>query len=198
MRRRAGEKQEKDAFVQDAMECGRGLRVLHQDPWEMLVTFIISQRKNIPAISKAVELLAQKYGHVIPGEPEAVKSFPTPEELYRASETELRECGLGYRAAYVRDAARKVFSGELDLNVAAAYEDEKLFQELMKVHGVGKKVADCVCLFGYGRSSRAPVDVWIARAIQEECGGRNPFPAYGEDAGIIQQYIFYYEKHRNT
>lgn len=185
-----------------AMECGCGLRVLHQDPWEMLVTFIISQRKNIPAISGAVELLARRYGHAIrsgrekPCSMEPPYSFPTAEELECASETDLRDCGLGYRAAYVRDAVEKVLSGELDLGAAAAYEDEKLFQELMKVHGVGKKVADCVCLFGYSRSSRAPVDVWIARAIQEECQGRNPFPDYGEDAGIIQQYIFYYQKHR--
>lgn len=218
LRKRAGEKQ-KDCFVAKAMECGCGLRVLHQDPWEMLVTFIISQRKNIPAISGAVELLAQRYGHTIrsgrekpysiePPEAEnpnsvtpafgVVYSFPTAEELECASETDLRNCGLGYRAAYVRDAVEKVLSGELDLGAAAAYEDEKLFQELMKVHGVGKKVADCVCLFGYSRSSRAPVDVWIARAIQEECQGRNPFPDYGEDAGIIQQYIFYYQKHRTT
>ena len=195
LRKRAGEGQ-KDSFVARAMECGCGLRVLRQDPWEMLVTFIISQRKNIPAISKAVELLAERYGHPAAAESGTVYCFPTPEELCRASETDLRNCGLGYRAAYVRDAVEKVLSGERDLDAIAAYEDEKLFQELLKVHGVGKKVADCVCLFGYSRSSRAPVDVWIARAIQEECQGRNPFPDYGEDAGIIQQYIFYYQKHR--
>lgn len=201
LRRRAAEKQ-KDCFIARAMECGCGLRVLHQDPWEMLVTFIISQRKNIPAISRAVELLARRYGHPIlaGGEsaPGTIQSFPTPEELARASEADLRDCGLGYRAAYVRDAVEKVLSGELDLKAIGAYEDEKLFQELTKVHGVGRKVADCVCLFGYSRSSRAPVDVWIDRAIQEECEGRNPFPDYGEDAGIIQQYIFYYQKHQST
>ncbi len=203
LRKRAGKRQ-KDCFIARAMECGCGLRVLRQDPWEMLATFIISQRKNIPAISRAVELLAQRYGHPIAADAEKadavepIQSFPTPEELAHTSEADLRDCGLGYRAAYVRDAVDRVLSGELDLNAISAYEDEKLFQELMKVHGVGKKVADCVCLFGYSRSSRAPVDVWIDRAIQEECGGKNPFPDYGEDAGIIQQYIFYYQKHRSV
>lgn len=184
----------KHPFVQEAVECGRGLRVLRQDPWEMLVTFIISQRKSIPAIAKAVELLAEKYGHLVETECDRAMSFPTPEELQEVTEEELRECGLGYRARYVYDAVDKVASGKLDLTAIADHEDALLFQELLTVYGVGKKVADCVCLFGYGRTARAPVDVWIARAIREECGGENPFPLFGGDAGIIQQYIFYYKK----
>lgn len=185
-------------FVQRAIECGQGLRVLHQEPWEMLITFIISQRKNIPAISKSVELLAQNYGHPITTEYETVSSFPTPEELYQASVDDLAGCSLGYRAAYVRDAVEKVFCGALDLKAIKEYEDEKLFEELMTVYGVGKKVANCVCLFGYGRVARVPVDVWIARAIQEECHGQDPFLQFGKDAGIIQQYIFYYQKHHQN
>ncbi len=191
LRKRAGGK---NLFLQKTMEYGRGLRVLRQEPWEMLITFIISQRKNIPAISKSVGMLAQKYGTQVSTAWETVSLFPTPEELDSVSIEELSECRLGYRAAYVRDAVDKVRSETLDLTAIAGYEDERLFQELLQVHGVGKKVANCVCLFGYGRSARVPVDVWISRVIQEECKGQNPFPAFGEDAGIMQQYAFYYEK----
>lgn len=184
----------KNGFIQKTMEYGRGLRVLRQEPWEMLVTFIISQRKNIPAISKSVGMLAQKYGTLASTSHETVNLFPTAQELAAVSIEELAECGLGYRAAYVKDAVDKVQSKTLDLTAIAEYEDERLFQELLQVHGVGKKIANCVCLFGYGRSARVPVDVWISRVIQEECKGQNPFPAFGEDAGIMQQYAFYYEK----
>lgn len=189
------EESEKHEFVRRAMDCGRGLRILRQDPWEMLVTFIISQRKSIPAIAKSVEALAERFGHPIQTDYEDIRSFPTPEEMRHASEEDLKRCGLGYRASYVSDAIQRVTSGILDLSAIAAYEDEELFRELQTVYGVGKKVADCVCLFGYGRVARAPIDVWISRAIDEECHGVNPFPLFEKEAGIIQQYMFYYEKH---
>ena len=85
-------------------------------------------------------------------------------------------------------------SGELDLEAIADLSDEELFEKLITVHGVGKKVANCVLLFGYSRTARVPIDVWISRAIDEEFGGENLFPMFGENGGIIQQYIFYYEK----
>lgn len=181
----------KNRFIDQAAKAGAGLRVLRQDPWEMLVTFIISQRKNIPAISKAVEGLCVRYGDEFVTDYEHIHAFPTPGELCQAGEEGLRSCGLGYRAAYVQDAAQKVANGELNLSALTALGDEELFTELMKVHGVGKKVANCVCLFGYGRTSRVPVDVWIARAIEEECQGCDPFGDFGADAGIVQQYVFY-------
>lgn len=185
---------DRNDFVDRAIEAGAGIRVLRQNIWEMLITFIISQRKSIPAIAKAVETLSMQFGRKIQTDYETVYTFPTPEELRYATVEELNACGLGYRTPYVRDAAEKVCSGVLDLSVIAAYKDEELFEELQKVHGVGKKVANCVCLFGYGRTSRVPVDVWIARAIETECRGEDIFEGFGEDAGIIQQYIFYYER----
>ena len=183
-------------FVDRAIQEGTGIRVLRQNTWEMLITFIISQRKNIPAISKAVESLSIRYGKKIETRYECLHLFPTPQELKRATSEELRACGLGYRTPYVIDAAEKVSNGFLDLEVIAAYRDEEVFDALQKVHGVGKKVANCVCLFGYGRTARVPVDVWIAKAIQTECEGENIFEDFGEYAGIIQQYIFYYERSR--
>lgn len=179
-------------FVDTAMDFGRGIRVLKQDAWEMLVTFIISQRKNMPAISKSVNLIAERFGKPIVTEFETVHVFPTPQELAVANEEDLRECSLGYRAPYVADAVRLVLSGELDLESITKLGDEELFENLQKVRGVGKKVANCICLFAYGRTGLVPVDVWIARAIDEECGGEDPFAAFGADAGIVQQYVFFY------
>lgn len=190
------EERDRHDFVRKAMDCGRGIRILRQDPWEMLVTFIISQRKSIPAISGSVEALAKKYGHPIQTEYETVYSFPTPEEMSDASAEELQKCGLGYRVPYISDAIRKVNSGSLDLEALAGYDDAKLFETLQTVQGVGKKVANCICLFGYGRVSRVPVDVWIARAVSEDCCGEDPFTLFEHNAGIIQQYVFYYMKNR--
>lgn len=192
------DEREKHDVVRKAMDCGRGLRILRQDPWEMLITFIISQRKSIPAIAKSVEALAEKYGHPIKTDYETIYSFPAPAEMAQASIDELQKCSLGYRAPYIYDAIQKVSSGSLNLKALTDYDDEELFQELQTVHGVGKKVANCICLFGYGRMARVPVDVWILRAIQEDCHGEDPFILFENNAGIIQQYIFYYKKQKGA
>lgn len=186
----------KHQFIHEAMVYGRGLRILRQNPWEMLITFIISQRKSIPAISKSVELLASGFGHRIETKHETLYSFPTPEEMSNATETQLKECGLGYRIQYVLDALRQVQTGGLNLNVLPDYSDEHLLETLQRIHGVGKKVANCVALFAYGRTACVPIDVWISRAIEYDCGGKSPFGLFGQNAGIIQQYVFYYEKRR--
>ena len=188
LRRRA---EGKHPFVDAAMTAGAGLRILRQDPWEMLLTFILSQRKSIPAIASGVETLAARWGTPIRTEWETLFAFPTAEALGEVTEGELRACALGYRAPYVLDAVRRVGGGELDLAALGQLEDEALFQALQAVRGVGKKVAECVCLFGYGRLSRVPVDVWIDRAIRVKCGGCEPFSRYGADAGVMQQYVFY-------
>lgn len=190
------EERDKHDFVHRAMDCGRGLRVLRQDPWEMLVTFIISQRKNIPAISKSVEALSEKYGHPIRTDHETIYSFPTPKELADVSAEELQACSLGYRVPYIVDAVQRVTSGSLDLDAIADYDDAELSNVLQTVHGVGRKVANCICLFGYGRMACVPVDVWISRAVEEDCCGEDPFVLFADNAGIIQQYIFYYMKNR--
>ena len=184
----------KHEFVDQAIAHGRGVRLLRQDPWEMLLTFIISQRKSIPAIIKTVEALSEKYGHDIVTEQKRLKAFPSPEEIKEATAEELAACGLGYRVKYILDAIQKVNSGELNLKAIAELPDNILLEKLQAVMGVGIKVANCIALFAYGRTACVPVDVWIFRAIEKECGGVSPFSLYGENAGIIQQYIFYYER----
>lgn len=190
------EEEHKHSYVSQAMKFGRGLRVLRQDAWEMLVTFIISQRKNIPAIAKAVEMLATRYGQPMNSAYETVFTFPTAQELSNASVEEIKKCGLGYRAPYVHDAIQKISRHLIDMNDLTEYDDDRLFRTLMQIYGVGKKVANCVCLFGYGRTSRVPTDVWINRVIQREFQGVDFQAAYGDRAGIIQQYLFFYERSR--
>ena len=187
-------------FIDEAMDFGKGIRILKQDAFEMLITFIISQRKSIPAITTSVQRLCERFGEVIEdhtGLSEGtVYAFPTPEALAAAGEKELSECGLGYRMPYVSGAARAVAEGSIDLGALYELSDEELFEKLLSIRGVGKKVANCICLFAYARVGMVPIDVWIARAIENECGGKSPFELYGENAGIIQQYVFYYERMR--
>ncbi len=183
----------KDRFLQRAMEYGRGLRILNQEPFEMLISFIISQRKSIPAIRTAVECLAQHFGSPIQTSDGTVWAFPTPQQLAQASEEELLECGLGYRAKYVLDAAQKVASGQLDLEALGNAPDDILLQQLQTVAGVGIKVASCTALFGYHRLKALPVDVWIQRVIEKVYHGNFP-TRYEKYAGVLQQYMFYYAR----
>lgn len=183
-----------EGFARQALEYGRGIRVLRQDPWEMLITFILSQRKSIPAIRTGVELLAERFGPQVDTGEEIVHLFPSPAQLAAAPEQALRDCGLGYRTRYIQHTAQAVAGGGLDLAALADLPDELLLARLMEMEGVGKKVANCVALFGYGRTALAPVDVWIARLIQEDFAGQDPFPRYGTEAGILQQYFFYYKR----
>lgn len=184
----------KNRFIDLAMNEGIGLRVLRQDPWEMLISFIISQRKSIPAISKSVNMIAAKFGPTIITEYEQINAFPSAMQLNGVTSEELTDCSLGYRTPYVLDAIQKVSTGNIRLEELNMLNDNLLLQRLMEIHGVGQKVANCVCLFGYGRTGAVPIDVWIRRAIESECSGQNPFDCYGSVAGIMQQYVFFYEK----
>ncbi len=181
-------------YVDMAIERGKGIRILRQDLWEILITFIISQRKNIPAISASVEKLCALYGEKLINGSEELYSFPTAADMRNATIEGLRSCSLGYRAEYIHDAVRRANDCELDMVSFKTLEDDALFEELCGIKGVGKKVANCVMLFGYGRVDRAPVDVWIQRVIDEN-GGVDIFEDFSGYAGIIQQYLFYYRRY---
>ena len=181
-----------DTYMQSAARSGKGIRILRQDPWETLVTFIISQRKGIPAIRASVEMLARRFGGEKSTPYETLYTFPSASQLEKASDQDLIDCKLGYRVSYVKDAVAKVLSENLDLPALFGLPDTDIFNALKTVRGVGDKVAACVCLFSYGRIGVAPVDTWIHKIIAREYGGIDPFPAYGESAGILQQYAFYY------
>ncbi len=187
---------ETDAFLHAAARYSRGMTILRQDPWEMLITFILSQRKNIPAIRNCVERLCAAFGEPIMAEGvTTARAFPTAPALAAQSPEALAACGLGYRTGYVLAAARMVATGEIDLHALRAYSDDQLMEALRTVPGIGEKVASCVMLFGYHRLDAFPRDVWIRRVTDVEYGGQFPVERYAGFAGVIQQYAFYYARH---
>ncbi len=175
-----------EKILLDATEFGKGIRILNQEPFEMLISFIISQRKNIPAIRSSVERICARFGRRV-GE---VNLFPRVEDFT----DNLTGLGLAYRKDYIKDALKKVAGGEINLTALENFSDEELVDNLKKIRGVGDKVANCVALFAYHRVDRAPVDVWIKRAIDEDFSGENIFDTFGANAGILQQYIFYHKR----
>ena len=183
-----------EKFLHDAANFGAGIRILRQAPFEMLISFIISQRKNIPAIRSSVEKICERFGRRVDTAFGEVHLFPTVEEISCATLDDLTGLGLAYRKNYILDALAKVSSSEIDLTALKNFSDTELVDTLKKIHGVGDKVANCVALFAYHRVDRAPVDVWIARAIENDFGGENIFDGFGDNAGILQQYVFYFKR----
>lgn len=181
-----------DVFMREAAEDGAGIRILRQDPFEMIISFIISQRKSIPAIRTSIELICRRYGTPVTTPYEKLYLFPAPSILAQATVDELRECKLGYRVPYILDAARRVADRVLVPDDLYALPDEALFETLLTVKGIGRKVANCICLFAYSRTAMVPVDTWIAQIIEHEYNGRNAFLDYGNVGGIMQQYAFYH------
>jgi N-glycosylase/DNA lyase len=185
---------EQDPFLYQAAIYGQGIRILRQDPWEMLISFIISQRKSIPAIRTAIENLCRMAGTAIETESEqnVLYAFPTPEQLAMLTAQQLSECGLGYRTEYVRRAAKAAADGIIDFDRMRQMEDLTLEQSLECIYGVGTKVANCTELFGFHRLNSFPRDVWINRVLETEYPQGYPFTAYEPYNGVMQQYMFYF------
>lgn len=178
-------------FIKKVTEIGAGIRILKQDSWETLISFIISQNKNIPAIRTSIELLCENFGSPIQTKKERLYAFPEPKDLEEISPEKLREFKVGYRDQYIIDAREKVLSGKLDLNLIDSLETRALIEVLKTVYGVGEKVANCIALFSYHRLDAVPKDVWIKRSIKEDFKGIDYYSDFKESAGVLQQYIFY-------
>ena len=186
-----------DPFLWQAAEREKGIRILRQAPWEMLISFIISQNKNIPAICRSVELLAEACGEKRTDRRGAVYyAFPGPKAVAALSEEELKGCKLGYRWKYVRAAAEAVAEGQIDLEALAGEKEERTIAELTGLYGVGVKVANCVSLFGLHHVDAFPVDVWIRRILETEYPDGYPYDRYYPYNGICQQYMFAWYRHR--
>ena len=185
-----------DEYLYNASEYGQGIRILRQDPWEMLISFIISQRKNIPAIKASIEKICAIAGHKIAVDPEGndVHSFPTPEELSKMTVEQLSACSLGYRDKYVHQAALDVVSGAADLDSWKEIGDDALMQKLLALYGVGVKVANCEILFGYHRLDAFPKDVWINKVLDAKYPNGFLFDKYKPYNGVMQQYLFFYSR----
>lgn len=188
-----------DEFLQKSIQYGSGIRILKQDIWEILVTFIISQRKSIPSIKKCVETLCQKYGEQITGDglnddtPIIDYAFPTPEKIAELSIEELRACGLGYRDVYVAGAAQWFIEKyPIYQKQMGTYTIAKSL--LMGINGVGTKVSNCICLFALHQLEACPIDVWMQKIIDDNYKGIIPSWMVSDKAGVLQQYAFYYKK----
>ena len=177
-----------DAYVAEAMQSCKGIRILKQQPFEALISFIISQNNNVPRIKNIIETLCCTFGNELA---DGVYSFPEPKRLAILSEQELAPLRCGYRARYIIEAANKVASGELDLEAAAKADEEECMRMLKSVTGVGDKVAACVMLFGLGKLDAFPLDVWMKRVVKilysEVSDVKSLFGGY---SGVAQQYLF--------
>ncbi|WP_455092907.1 DNA-3-methyladenine glycosylase family protein [Parvimonas micra] len=186
-----------------AMEYGEGIRILNQNHFEMLISFIISANNMIPRIKKSIEVISMRYGKFIcEDENRKYYSFPTVEELSRATVEDLREFAkVGFRDKRIFDTVNMILNEKIDLDNFENLETDTLREELLKFSGVGNKVADCIMLFSYKRGEVFPVDVWIKR-VMEELFIKKETPVkkiskeadriFGKYAGYAQQYLFYY------
>lgn len=187
-----------DEKLKPCIEAGRGIRILRQELWETIVSFIISANNNIPRIKKIISKLCELYGEKIEFDGKLFYGFPTAETLATLELEDLKEIRAGFRDKYILDAARCVASGEVNLAEIEKMNDANAKKELMKIKGVGSKVADCVLLFALGRHKTFPQDVWIKRILNEVYGVEekdiNSFVAekFGNYGGFAQQYLYYY------
>ena len=214
-----------DEPMRRAVSACRGLRLLRQEPWECLASFILSSTKQILQIRQIIALLCERFGEPVicsgglrpspllsGNENPAVtdrryNSFPTPQRLATCTEAELRACKMGFRAPSLLNAARQIAEGKLDLEKIRSLDYADTRAELMTLRGVGGKIADCVLLFGFGFDSAFPVDVWIERALRElyfprrRAGEKRlrKFAAthFGPHAGYAQQYLFHFMRTKN-
>ena len=183
-----------DGYMKEASDFGAGIRILRQDKWEALCSFIISQCNNIPRIKKIIEALCREFGDPLTFEGGTFYTFPSPEKIASLDEAALASCRMGYRGPYIIAAAKKVASGELDLEALARETPETALQELKKLTGVGDKVANCAVLFGLHMLDAFPIDVWMKRAVDKNYG-KNFDPAiFSPYAGIAQQYMFFHAR----
>ena len=192
-----------DDTMRRATDCGSGIRILRQDTWETVVSFIISASNNIPRIKQIVEALCRLYGKKIYMDGKEYYTFPSYQDLQGIEEGDLAPIKSGFRAKYIVDAVKKANDGSLDF---AALETEDITTSrnmLLEVKGIGNKVADCILLFGCGRFDVFPVDTWIKKAMTAlypaHCEGVKTIAEaceklFGKYCGLAQQYLFYYAR----
>ena len=188
-----------DKYLNQAIAFGSGIRILHQDLWEMIVSFLISQQNNITRIRKCIANICEKYGEERENfRGEVYHTFPTPEAFAGLPEDALKECNLGYRSKYVVRTARSIVNGEVDLDEIKKMPYKKAKEELLELFGIGEKVADCICLFALHHLQAFPVDTHIRQALDAHYKRGFPRRRYKGFEGVMQQYIFYWELRRNT
>ena len=180
---------------EEALKVGDGIRLLRQEPWECVCSFIISQNNNIPRIRKIIDSLCEKYGDEILFEGKKYYAFPSPETLVNAGVDAIFELRTGFRAKYIYDAARMVSEGELELEKLFELTTAEAQNELCRVKGIGPKVASCALLFAFEKYDAFPVDVWVKKILEKYFPTGLDIKGLGDYAGIAQQYLFFYERY---
>lgn len=192
-----------DETVKEAIKTGYGIRILHQDIFETILSFIISANNNIPRIKLIIERLCASFGSEIKSPYGSFYTFPTPGQLHGVTKEDLAPLKAGFRDKYLIDAVKKVNSGELDLKALKNADYSAAKQELLKVSGIGEKVANCILLFGLYKHEAFPIDVWVKRVMSHYYfGGAEPDcdlmefakEKFGDFAGFAQQYLFYHAR----
>ncbi len=192
-----------DEKLESCIKFGNGIRILRQDVWETIISFIISANNNIPRIKGIIEKMCVLWGEKITFEGKEHYSFPKPSVIAQLKCEDLAPLRAGYRDKYIIDAAKRISSGEIDLDELPNMDDALLKKTLMQIKGVGGKVADCIMLFSLGRYSVFPTDVWIKRILKEVYEvEEKEIPQfvtekYGDLAGFAQQYLYYYYRDNN-
>ena len=195
-----------DPIMTEAVKYGGGIRILRQDLWETMISFIISASNNIPRIKKIIELLCLNFGDAHEYEGKTYYSFPTPQRLASFTLHDLSVIRAGFRDKYILDCAKKINDGEIDLDHIRSLDTPAAKKALMGIYGIGNKVSDCILLFGLSRRDAFPIDVWIKR-VMEYCYFRNESQniktiadfadeRFGELGGIAQQYLFFYAREK--
>lgn len=196
----------KDALLKKSVDFGNGIRLLKQEHFELLLSFIISSNNRIPMIKRAIATISEKWGGKIEYKGNAYYSFPTIENLKTKTLEDFQNCSIGFRAKYVNDTCQKVYENNGVLDNIFSLDDNGCHIELQKFMGVGPKVADCIMLFAMQKYSAFPVDVWVKRAMMHfyvapdvslkkiREFGRDKF---GDLSGFAQQYLFYYARENN-
>lgn len=192
-----------DAYIHRAIETFWGMRVLNQELWECLASFILSQNNNVPRIKGIIRTTAARFGERLTLDDQVDYSFPPPQALAEAGVEALSDCRMGYRAPYLWAAASAIAEGEFDMEHLKTLSYAEAKRELMRLKGVGEKVADCVCLFSLGHIEAIPIDVWMKRIIERIYLGRQAAIGeirgfarsyFGEYLGYAQQYLFHYAR----
>jgi N-glycosylase/DNA lyase len=176
-----------DPYLMAAVDYGYGIRILRQELWETIVTFLISQQNNIPRIKKTVVKLCQPYDG----------RFPTPALLSQCTEDDFLALGLGYRTQYLQNIVKAAMEGNLNLQKLKTMNSFDAINFLKSFKGIGNKVANCIALFGLHKVDAFPIDVWIKRIIDEQYSGNFDKTRFSEYAGIVQQYMFFYRRNFN-
>ena len=181
-------------YMDECIKFGFGIRILRQDRWEALCSFIISQCNNIPRIKGIVERLCESFGDETEFEGQQYFTFPSAARLASLTPEDLAPLRCGYRAPYIINAAKAVSNGSLDLEALSRTDCGTSLKALKSLFGVGAKVANCANLFGLGHMEAFPIDVWMKRALKEHFPKDFDPAAFGNFAGLAQQYIFYYAR----